>query len=101
MSYNERLTDILAAFGLTPTQHLPADGMPSRLVFVYIPSVYQGAVRVWIDRQQPAAHGYDGRIWKRATHRVMAACPVCNRALSAGRLHQHIHTVACHRHAGQ
>ena len=88
MSYNQGMHAVLAAFGLTPTSKLPAEGRESHVV---------DGVKVWINPQGPAVIGRYGRAWKRSTHRVMCECPDCGAVMSFGRLHQHRHTAACAR----
>jgi hypothetical protein len=65
--------------GLKPTQHLPVEGMPPRLI--------QG-IRIWVEPQKEPGAKVSRRN-KRSTHRVMAECPICLKVMSAGRLHQH------------
>ena len=100
MSYNERLSHILAAFRIAPTAKLPVNGASPR--FVNVPLRRDGFVHavVWIN-PLPEQLPMNGRMWKRSTHRVMCQCPVCGRTLSAGRLHQHINTAACVRRAAR
>lgn len=62
--------EMMEALGLKAGHHLPAEGMPERLI--------QG-VRVYVLAAKPTAH-------KSSAHRVMAVCPACERHMSAGRL---------------
>lgn len=95
MSYNERLTSILAAFGIQPTQHLPVNGAAPRVVDV--PAFYGSpavpGVRVWIAAR--ATRVTDVWRGKSSRHRVLCQCPKCGAVLSAGRLHQHVDTARC------
>lgn len=56
---------------------IPVEGLPPRKI--------QG-IMVYVN---PLA-GEKPKHGKRHTHRVMAICPVCDKHLSAGRLHQHV-----------
>lgn len=60
--------------GLDPKGHIPAEGMP--------PKVIQG-VTVWIKPLDPKTS-------RRRVHRVWARCPDCGAEMSVGRLHQHV-----------
>lgn len=90
MSYNTNAVTILSALGLSPSAHLPADGVPGRVVTFTIRmapknggGLREFTVLVWVNPLGPAAG-----LFKRSTHRLMAKCS-CGRELSAGRLHQH------------
>jgi hypothetical protein len=69
---NAQSGEVLAMLGLKPGHHLPKEGMPVRKI--------QG-IEVWVASSDVKKN--------RFTHRVMAKCPVCGKAMSAGRLHQH------------
>jgi len=72
--WNLHSHDVLPLLGLRPGEHLPAAGLPPRVI--------QG-VKVWVAMSAAPT----GR--KSATHRVLAECPLCGKVLSVGRLHQH------------
>lgn len=68
--------DMMGFLGLRPGSHLPAEGMPERLI--------QG-VRVFVKPvDNPRALGYR----KSSKHRVMVVCG-CDRNVPFGRLRQH------------
>jgi hypothetical protein len=77
-------SEMLRMLGLRPGGHLPAEGMPPRLV---------DGIKVWVNASPPARyhHGWSAKPSKvkSSAHRVMAECPACGAHLSAGRLHQH------------
>ena len=85
MSYSSRMARILAAFDITPTQHLPINGAlradgSDRVEFV-------DGVEYWI--------GPKGM--RRKSHRVMARCPSCGDVVTAGKLPQHERSGRCVR----
>ncbi len=65
--------------GLDVNKHLPAEGMAPMLI--------QG-ISVYVKPLDPKRKSA-------RQHRVMAICPLCNKHMSAGRIHQHakIHEV--------
>lgn len=73
----------MEALGLRAGGHLPAEGMPERLI--------QG-VRVYVlpavGHMPPMVAAMTGGYCPRksSAHRVMAVCPACERHMSAGRL---------------
>lgn len=73
---------IRAFLGLGPTEKLPAEGMPVRILDLPLPWQFFG-IEVWVNPLGPNPTKH-----KRSTHRVMARCS-CGRVLSFGRLHQH------------
>lgn len=86
--YNDRMTVILAAFGLTRKSKLPVYGAFARKVCVWWKNGQETVCReiiVWINPLPLGPVRY-----KRSTHRVMARCLRCEKTLSAGRIHQHV-----------
>lgn len=80
---NAHSADIREMLGLKRTAKLPKEGMEPRVI--------QG-ITVWVT---PAPEPVYVERWgkrkllHRASHRVMARCPVCGEEMSVGRLHQH------------
>ena len=72
--YNAHSNHVKEMFGLRPEQKWPAEGLPVRSI--------QG-ISVWV---VPLDFARRTGIF----HRVRAFCPKCERAMSAGRLHQHV-----------
>ena len=73
---------MMRALGLKSGGHLPAAGMPERLI---------ENIRVYV---LPAPGADPTCRHKSSKHRVMAVCPVCDRHMSAGRLfaqHARVH----------
>lgn len=91
MSYNARISALLSCLGIT-SGRLPVAGMSPRMVYDW---AGLRPLLVWVTPLPPMPVRLDGRIFKRSTHRLMCKCPTCGRALSAGRLHQHIGTAVC------
>lgn len=71
-NYPLRHDQLYAFLGLDPKAHLPADGLPTRMI---------GNVPVWVvpktDKHQGSA-----RVWCR--------CPKCDRSVTFGKLNQHM-----------
>lgn len=72
-------SDIKRMFGLDPKQKWPERGMAAIKI--------QGFT-VWV-RSLDAARCTEPN--KRRSHRVRVLCPICDKDLSLGRLHQHQH----------
>lgn len=98
MSYEMRMRGILAAFGIGPTQHLPVNGALND--DGSDKTVYVDGVEYWIAPRVPAppVSGAPHQHRHRKPHRVMCRCPKCGKVMSAGRLPQHLHTMACVRY---
>jgi hypothetical protein len=82
--WNAHSIHVMRMLGLRPGGHLPAEGMPVRVI--------QG-IKVWVTPYVARTYvepwsGMARRV-KSSKHRVMAECPHCGKHLSAGRLHQH------------
>lgn len=72
--WNAQSGDMHELLGLGRTADLPAEGMPEREI--------QG-VRVYVKPLDPATSHH-------RPHRVYVICPMCEKHMSAGRLHQHV-----------
>jgi hypothetical protein len=71
MSMNHR--DIYEALGLSPTKHLPTEGLQSRKI---------GNVLVWVTPRIPGMNQDAKRVW--------CICPHCDKMLTAGKFNQHM-----------
>ena len=90
MSHNEPLNSLLIDhFNIQHGHHFPAEGVAKKLVD-FKDANGSGPVWVWIT---PCPEGGNAR----HRHRVRCTCPECGAEMSAGRLHQHIHTATCYR----
>jgi len=65
--------ELYTALGLNPKKHLPAEGLGPR---------YVGNTLVWVDPKIPGKNQDAKRCW--------CKCPVCDKTLTAGKLHQHM-----------
>jgi hypothetical protein len=77
-------SDIKELFGLKSTQHWPKEGMPERTI--------QG-IRLYVNPLAPLEDRttiWRGRLARKTMCRLMAVCPVCDRHVTYGRLHQHM-----------
>lgn len=88
-AYSDAVMNLL---GLSRGAHLPREGMPARVIEgVEAPSGWHEGPRrpvlltVWV------MPGHPPRDWrsKSSKHRVMCACPGCNKTVPIGRLAQH------------
>lgn len=98
MTYENRMRVILEGLGIKPTAHLPLSGADAKVVSLTIRGTVYPAVAVWVAPSPGAQMRFRGATLRKihsAKHRVRARCPLCARELSAGRLHQHVGTVAC------
>ena len=78
---------ILEHLGFKPGSHLPDQGMPMR-TFVALDRTADAFVslQVWVTPVRDRSPGPG----KSSAHRVMCCCPGCGRAISVGRLSQHV-----------
>ena len=74
---NMRHRELYEALGLDPKKHLPDAGLPPTMV---------GNVQVWVMKRIPGTNQDAKRVW--------CNCPHCGRAVTAGKLPQHM---AVHR----
>lgn len=81
---NAHSSEMRELLGLGAKGKLPVGSMPKRLI--------QG-IEVWVEPQTDLGTcqrwGKTVKV-KSSAHRVMARCPCCGEAMSAGRLHQHV-----------
>jgi len=70
---NMHWQDLYTALGLSTTRHLPAEGLPPRMI---------GNVEVWVDAKIPGVNQDAKRVW--------CKCPVCDKPFTAGKLFQHL-----------
>lgn len=80
--YPAHSSQVMRHLGLDPKGKLPEDGMPPRKI---------DGIRVWVEPLLPKdeRRARDRKFMATRPHRVMAECPLCYKAMSAGRLPQH------------
>lgn len=81
--WNAHSKTVRELLGLKRTAKLPAEGMPEQQVQGIVVWVNPAPAPVYVQRWGKTV------LLHRATHRVMARCPICGEEMSAGRLHQH------------